>query len=113
MAPNYTGNATATGQPMRPAPRPGRKNGGRINRSKVAQAVARVANAAAIECRGKLADVDGVTDEQRAFLEEMAAFNATNNFPRSAAQRVIRKQQARRMETRAKALFPGIPVEVV
>lgn len=84
-----------------------------LHRGKVAERIAIVAKAASIECAEKLADVDDVSPEQVAFLKEMAAFNATRNFPRSAAQRVIRKQQAKRMEQRAKELFPGIPVEVV
>lgn len=82
-----------------------------LHRGKIAKQAAVVGHAAAIEALQGMPDE--VDDEQAAFLVEMTRFNATRNFPRSAAERIMRKQQAKRMEARAKELFPGIPVEVV
>lgn len=82
-----------------------------LHRGKVAERAAIVGTQAAVECKANMPDE--VSPEQAAFLIEMTRFNATRNFPRSAAERIVRKQQAKRMEARAKELFPGIPVEVV
>lgn len=83
------------------------------HRAKLADIAAKVGEEAAAQTRRDLpADAD-ITPEQAAFLVELNRFNATRSLPRSTAQKLMRRQQAKRMEQRASELFPGIPAEIV